>query len=155
MIVNALLIALLKEFEGLKLAPYNCPAGHATIGYGHLIHRGPVTAQDIAKYSGFTKSDADKLLAEDAGKVAANIAKFFKVPLNANQFGACVSFAFNLGEDSLRTSTLLKHINESNFDDVGPQLDRWCHASVDGRIVELDGLKRRRAAEYKLWCTPA
>jgi hypothetical protein len=33
--------AFIAHFEGLKLKLYNDPVGHATIGVGHLVHRGP------------------------------------------------------------------------------------------------------------------
>ena len=29
---------------------YNDPAGHCTVGIGHLVHRGPCTPQDVANY---------------------------------------------------------------------------------------------------------
>jgi GH24 family phage-related lysozyme (muramidase) len=37
---------LIAGFEGFVDRPYNDSAGNATIGYGHLIHRGPVTLAD-------------------------------------------------------------------------------------------------------------
>ena len=33
---------LIARFEGFVARPYNDAAGHATIGFGHLLHRGPV-----------------------------------------------------------------------------------------------------------------
>jgi len=44
---------LICHYEGMRLEPYNCPAGHATIGYGHLLHKGPVTDEDRHKAVGF------------------------------------------------------------------------------------------------------
>ena len=33
---------LIKQSEGLRLVPYNDAVGNATVGYGHLLHRGPL-----------------------------------------------------------------------------------------------------------------
>lgn len=47
--------SLLKELEGLRLDPYQCPAGKWTIGYGHNLEANGLTA-DEAKQVDF---DAD------------------------------------------------------------------------------------------------
>ena len=38
---------LIKEFEGLSLKPYFCPAGLKTIGYGHVIGKHDNITDDI------------------------------------------------------------------------------------------------------------
>jgi hypothetical protein len=35
-------LALIKTGEGFKSLLYNCPANDCSIGYGHLVHRGPM-----------------------------------------------------------------------------------------------------------------
>ena len=39
------------------------------------------------------------------------VARLVKVPLNDNQFGALVSFAYNIGTGALGRSTLLRMVN--------------------------------------------
>jgi GH24 family phage-related lysozyme (muramidase) len=39
------------RFEGWRDTPYNNAANNATIGFGHLIHTGPVTAHDRAAWA--------------------------------------------------------------------------------------------------------
>ena len=70
-----------------------------------------------------------------------------KVPLNTNQWDALLSFAYNVGEGALKNSTLLKKVNEGNFDEVPSQFMRWINAG--GR--PLAGLWRRRLAEALLF----
>ena len=67
--------------------------------------------------------------------------------LNQNQFDALVAWTFNLGPTNLRSSTLLKRLNEGDFDDAPHQIRRWNKAG--GQV--LDGLIRRREAEALLF----
>ncbi|MNU08000.1 Lysozyme RrrD [compost metagenome] len=58
---------------------------------------------------------------------------------------------FNLGAGALRDSTLLRLLNERDYDGAAGQFGRWVFATVNGKKVELEGLKKRRAAEAKLF----
>jgi GH24 family phage-related lysozyme (muramidase) len=42
------------RFEGWRNKPYNDPTGNATIGFGHLIHMGPVTVHDNSEWGTIT-----------------------------------------------------------------------------------------------------
>ena len=55
-------INLIKEFEGLKLTAYACPAGVATIGFGNT---GSVTMADVRAQKRITLEEAERLLADD------------------------------------------------------------------------------------------
>ncbi len=65
----------------------------------------------------------------------------------AAQFDALVSFAFNVGQTSFATSTLLKLLNHGDYASVPAQLGRFIFAG--GR--RLPGLVARRAAEGRLF----
>jgi len=54
---------------------------------------------------------------------------------------------FNLGSGNLSSSTLLKKLNNSEYDEVPAQIRRWNKAG--GKV--LDGLIRRREAEAKMF----
>jgi lysozyme len=70
--------------------------------------------------------------------------------LNQNQFDALVSFAFNVGDGAFRSSTLLRLLNQGQYDQVPAQLRRW---NMDnGHVVQ--GLINRRNKEIALWNTP-
>ncbi len=73
-------------------------------------------------------------------------------PINQHQFDALISFASNVGIDSLSTSQLLSRLN--NFEDPSQvareELHKW---NKDGNRV-FQGLSRRRSAELDLFCHP-
>lgn len=133
-------------FEGLELQRYNDAAGHCTIGYGHLVHRGSCTDADYP--DGITQVQALELLRADAATAVTAVNRLVTVPLNQTQFDALVSFVFNLGEGSFSRSTLLTRINEgADSEQIRAEFLRWNRAG--GR--ELRGLTRRRAAEADLF----
>lgn len=134
--------------EGFRADLYDDPAGHCTIGYGHLVHRGPCNGSEPAEFrAGITKARALQLLQEDAGTAAAAINRSVAVPLSQHQFDALVSFVFNVGTGAFAESTLLKRLNQGDYDAVPGELDKWVNAG--GK--RLQGLVNRRAAEGRLF----
>jgi lysozyme len=138
------------QFEGCVLHPYNDP-WNATIGIGHLIHYGQVTAEDNATWHGFTYARALSLFADDVHPFEAAIRAHIHVPLNQNQFDALVSLTYNTGVGVL-DGTVGELINERRFSDATRAWQAWCHGS--GGVV-LAGLVRRREAEATLFLKPA
>ncbi|MCP9485586.1 MAG: glycoside hydrolase family protein [Gaiellaceae bacterium MAG52_C11] len=139
---------LIASFEGFRGELYNDAANHCTIGYGHLVHHGPIDGSEPAELkAGISQERAFELLQEDAAKAAAEVERCVKVPLEQHQFDALVSFAFNVGNGAFRNSTLLRLLNEGRYDAVEAQLARWTKAG--GKT--LQGLVNRRAAEAKLF----
>ncbi len=132
-------LALIRQFEGLRLSAYRCPAGIATIGYGSTA--GVQMGQTI------TSERAEELLREDVRQFEAAVSRLVKVPLTQGQFDALASFAFNLGAKSLEKSTLLRLLNAGDYSGAAAQFDRWVYAS--GK--KLSGLVKRRAAERALF----
>jgi lysozyme len=140
--------AFIAMFEGFRPKLYNDPAGHCTIGCGHLVHLGPINGKEPAEFKrGITRAAALKLLQSDATPAAAAVRSSVKVPLNQAQFDALVSFAFNLGTGALETSTLLKKLNAGNYAAVPKEFEKWVKAG--GKT--LPGLVRRRTAEADLF----
>ena len=132
---------LIQSFEGLRLAAYQDSVGIWTIGYGHTksVRRGQV----------ITKARADELFMEDVREFEQAVGACVKVPITQQQFDALVSFCFNLGAARLRASTLLKMLNQGDYDGASQQFGRWTRAGG----VELAGLVKRRAAERELFQT--
>ena len=111
---------LIKEFEGLYLQAYRCPAGVLTIGYGHTSVAGEPKVVAGMK---ITKQEAEDILRRDLAAVEADVGRLVKVPLTQNQFDALVSFQFNTG--GLGRSSALKRLNAGNYADVPAALLLW------------------------------
>lgn len=149
-------VDLIKHFEGLHkiqdevIVPYRDAAGFWTIGYGHLMTRKREVNPypNGLKWKSISEIYADGvLLRKDLKRSERGVLRLINVPLTDGQFGALVSFAFNLGLGSLQASTLRKKVNAREHDEVPYQLSRWCFAG--GR--KLRGLAIRRAAEAELY----
>jgi len=132
-------LQLIKDFEGLRLESYKCPAGVLTIGYGHTKCVKPNEVID--------KMRAEDLLIEDIAPIERTLNK---LGINFRQecFDALVSWNFNLGEGAFRNSTLLKKIVADDPDEeITDQIVKWVNAG--GK--PLVGLKRRRIAEANMF----
>jgi lysozyme len=157
-------IDLIRRFEGIadgdpstvRLDPYLCPADCWTIGWGHMVRgadgkpiRGKANrgAARAVYPDGITMEEAAVLLADDVRRFAAGIEDLLKVKVRDDQFCALVSFAYNCGLGALKTSTLLRLLNQGAHDAVPEQLMRW--TKVGGK--ESRGLRNRGAAEAALW----
>lgn len=136
--------------------PYMDPVGYWTVGVGHLIvHNGRKLKDNKDKelaYSLFpklTKEAAYELLDKDLDIAKKAVARNVKIKLNNNQYSALVSWVFNLGEGNLQKSTLLKELNNGNFELAKASWKRYINAGG----IPLLGLKRRRYAEIILFDT--
>lgn len=140
--------AKLEQFEGLRLTAYRDAVGVLTIGYGH-------TGPDVRPGLTIDRARADQLLAQDLAEAESAVSRLVKVPLSDNQFGALVSFAFNVGTSGFAGSTLLKKLNAGNYDAVPGELAKWNKGTVNGKKVAIPGLTNRRAAEAGIWAAGA
>lgn len=137
---------LIKRFEGLKLKPYLCPAKVATIGYGNTFY------EDGTKVKltdpPITEERATELLLSVIKNFEKWVDSYCRDDINQNQFDALVSFAFNLGPNNLKNSTLLKKVNQNPMDlEIRKEFMKWTKGG--GRV--LRGLVIRREAEADLY----
>lgn len=133
-------IDLIKFFEGCKLKAYQDAVGVWTVGVGH-------TGPDVCRGETVTHEEADALLHGDLLEAEEAVSRLVKVPINQNEFDALVSFTFNLGEGNLKSSTLLRLLNQMRYQEAADQFPRWNKA---GGVV-LAGLTKRREAERRLF----
>lgn len=133
-------VQMIKNFEGLSTKAYLCPAGHKTIGYGHVLLQG-----ENRDY--INQKEAEDLLFNDLSKIEYIVQRNIQVELNQGQFDALISFTFNLGAASLQRSTLRQKINRYEHEDVPKEFMRWIYAG--GKI--LAGLVARRRAEAEMY----
>jgi len=132
-----LLLKKLMELEGLRLEAYRDAAGVPTIGYGHT--------REVEMGDKITPWWAKELLICDIEEVEEQV-KALGVARTEAQLDALVSFAFNLGIDRLKNSTLLMFIKEQrNMRQIKQEWMRWVYAGGQ----RLKGLERRRAWEAK------
>ncbi|MEG4034161.1 lysozyme [Microcoleus sp. S36b_A4] len=139
MTINQDGVNLIKSFEGMELEAYLDAVGVWTIGYGHT--------QGVYEGMTITEAQAEELLRKDLAEFEAYVSEAVQVSINENQFSALVSFTFNLGPENLFDSTLLKLLNQGDFQGAGDQFPRWNKAGSQ----ELEGLTRRRKAERALF----
>ena len=132
-------ISLIKNYEGCRLEAYQDSVGIWTIGYGVI--------KGVKEGDKINQEEADHLLQEELPEYEGYINDMIKVPLEQCQFDALVCWVYNLGPNNLKDSTLLKVLNEKNYEDVPEQIKRWNKA---GGVV-LAGLVKRRAAEADLF----
>ncbi|ORX66610.1 lysozyme-like protein, partial [Linderina pennispora] len=108
--VNAASLNLIKEFEGFVKSPAPDPIGLPTVGYGHLCQS--KGCKEVKYKFPLSKSTAEALLKDDIPKYTC-LGKYLngKVKLNQNQWGALVSWVFNMGCGAAQSSSLVKRLN--------------------------------------------
>jgi lysozyme len=125
---------VIREGEGLRLGVW-------TIGYG--------TTAGVKEGNIITVEDAEKRLVEYYDKMVKEIDPLIKRDLTANQRVAIYSFAYNVGSDKFKDSTMLEKLNDPKYTDeeIAREFRKWIYD--DGEVVE--GLKNRRAKEESLF----
>ena len=146
-------VDFIKGWEGFRPQLYNDPVGHCTVGYGTLVHRGNCDGQSSEQpyVSGVSEDAATQLLSDEAARFQRVISEKVTVPLNQNQNDALVSFVYNVGDGNFQKSTLLRLLNQGNYAAVPAELKKWTKARQNGKLIDLPGLVKRRAAEAELF----
>lgn len=139
-------LRLIKEFEGFRSRAYIDPVGIPTIGYGATYY--PASGARVRMSDApITEAQASQLLRFMLQRYEDAIARYAQVPLTQGQFDALVAWAYNVGLEAARASTLMRLLNGGDYSGAAEQFARWNKAG--GR--ELPGLTRRRAAERALF----
>ncbi|MGA7396103.1 MAG: lysozyme [Solirubrobacterales bacterium] len=148
------------NFEGFLSCPYNDPAGHATIGYGHLLHYGGVTKKDRRKWGCLSEAQALKLLRKDLKATEDQVyERIGNALVTPSMVTALTSFAFNLGAGALdrtkhkgsgKTTRIGLHIRQGKYRLAGKEILLYDGVIVGGKRIELKGLQIRRRKENRL-----
>lgn len=136
-------VALIKQFEGCRLAAYPDPATGGdpwTIGWG-------ATGAGIRPGVKWTQAQADDRLALDVGRFMSAVRSVLKRPAADNELGAMTSLAYNIGATAFKNSTLLRLFNSGDRIGAAKQFDVWRKAN--GKV--MNGLVNRRAAERRVF----
>src|SRR4051812_46191023 len=142
--------AFIAHFEGLRTSLYNDPAGHCSIGVGHLVHLGRCNgaASEAPFRGGISADDAFKLMRKDAARFVKAVNKAVAHDLEQHEFDALVSFAYNVGENALQRSSALRELNRGAKSAVPAMIMPFVH---DGHGNVISGLVTRRRAEGDLF----
>lgn len=136
---------LCRRFEGFYPAPYLCPAGVPTIGYGATYYadgrRVLLTDPPISR-----EAAERLLLIQLQREYLPAVLALCPCVDSPRRLAALIDFTFNLGAGNLRASTLRRKVNAGDWDAVPAELRKWVRGG--GRV--LPGLVRRRAAEAAL-----
>lgn len=137
--INAAGLKLLTTFEGRRLVAYQDQGGVWTIGYGH-------TGPEVQKGTNIGTDEAISLLQQDLEKFY-HLDQYLTEIVNDNQYSALICLAYNIGLTALKTSNVLRLVNEG--EDPTDVWLQWDH--ING--VVNNGLLNRRKAELKLYFT--
>lgn len=134
--------------EGLKLKPY--PDGRGfSIGIGHQI-------QDNEKslMNGITKEVAIRIFNRDLKNVDDTLKRLVKVPINNNQKLALASLVFNIGPGAFEGSTVLKELNNYNYNRASLLFSEWNKSTDQFGVKRINPtLTQRRSREQQLFRT--
>ncbi len=134
-------IALIKSFEGCRLAAYKAVSTekYYTIGWGHY-------GADVKAGQTISQEEADALFLSDIQRFVKYTNHYAaSVKLNQNQFDALVSFCYNAGP-----GTLKKLLSERTPEKIAEHITDEKYAKSGGKV--LKGLVLRRQQEKKLFC---
>ena len=139
MYITKLAFEKIKEFEGCKLQAYQDAAGVWTIGYGHTYN--------VRQGDKISQQYADMLLQEDIEHVERHLIALHDPEVGCwtkAQLDAVVCFAFNVGIQRWRTSTLRRYIMQDK--PAQKIVEEWMHWVYAGG-KQLPGLVKRREWE--------
>lgn len=142
-------IELIKFFEGFRSDPYICSGGYATIGWGTTRYP---SGEKVKKHDrSINQQEAEAFLRNDLSYFEKQVDAMTRDDINQNQFDSLVSFAYNLGANALKGSTLLKKVNaDPNDKNIAKEFMKWVYSNNK----KLAGLVKRRTAESELYFSP-
>jgi lysozyme len=150
---NKATIDLVKRWEGFKAKAYICPAGVLTVGYG-TTNRAGIPGVKITPDTVVTEAQATEWLIAGLERFGAQITPAITAPINANEYGAFLSLAYNIGPAAFRGSSALRHFNAGDKVKAAAAIKLWNKATVGGKRQVLRGLVNRREDEVRLFQTP-
>lgn len=125
--------------EGKVNTTYVDPVGILTVCYGN-------TGKEAAKGKVYTDDQCLDQLAVSLKEHDKQMMSYVHVPVTDFQHAAILSFTYNVGVGSFRSSTLLKKLNAKDYTGACNELPKWNKA---GDKV-LTGLVTRREAERQI-----
>ena len=141
-----LLLAGTMTFEGRELTDYmdRIPVKPTpTACYGHTATAKVGTRRTVTECNALLKVDMTSIY-------GPAVLDMVTVPLTQGQLDALTDFAYNLGVNALRKSTLLRKLNAGDYVGAGLEFNKWMMAGgKDCRLKSSNcgGIPKRRAWE--------
>ena len=162
------LVEFVRNFEGTEGSTGDsyiigdCGDGYRTVGYGVVLESNAskfaAHGIDINNYTfGDTipKSIVDAVEKEELGDCMSYIEKSIAkegITLNANQKNALTSMCYNCGPGSIDDFVSVYKKNNGNDDAIHNSFFlQWTHATMNGIYGVVNGLVRRREAEWNMY----
>ena len=142
---------VIKQFEGFRAKPYKDSAGIPTIGYGTILYPDgkAVTMKDPA----VTEPEAEVFLRYQMKLKSKTIATYVTRAATLHQAAAMLSLTYNIGTGALKKSTVLRKFNLGDIPGSADAFLMWDKAVVDGQLVVVPGLHKRRVQEREIFLT--
>jgi lysozyme len=127
--------------------------GNLTGGVGHLLSKGSKIFAEAHAWIGKTIPNTviDQWLDDDLDTIERLIHNIVKVPLNTRQRGTLLIWGFNVGNGAVAASSLIRKLNQKNYNAVPGELQKWTKTTINGKKVTSPGLVARRAREAAYW----
>lgn len=146
-IVSDACASLVMGFEGYEEKAYLDAVGIPTIGYGSTRWFSRPGRPKVRMGEVTDREEAFQELIYTLQYFWDQVADSIRVPLEQYQMDAITSFVYNIGPDGFLKSTMLRKLNNGDFEGAANEFKRWNKAG--GK--ELRGLTRRRAAEESMF----
>ena len=114
-------IDYIMEEEGFRTKAYKDSKGLLTIGVGHLIK----PDEPHLKTAVLTHEEVMELLRSDLKWCSEAVERSVRVPLTQAQFDALYSLCFNIGETNFRKSTVVRKLNEGDYQGAADAILMW------------------------------
>lgn len=138
LVLSAVALVGIVVHEGYNDNAYIPVAGDVpTIGFG--------TTGGVKLGDKTTPTKALSRALTDINGFEAALKTCVKVPLHQYEYDAYISLSYNIGSKAFCSSTLVKLLNEGNYEEACKQILRW--DKFHGK--PLKGLTIRRQSEYK------
>ena len=134
--ISALTVVSIASHEGFREKAYRDVTGVPTVGYGET--------KGVTMDSTMNRLEALMRLEISAGEHAKGMVRCIKVPITQGEYNAYVSFTYNVGVGAFCKSTLVKKLNDKDYDGACKELLKWTQAG--GKVYP--GLVKRRQQEY-------
>lgn len=143
-LINEHGLRLIREFEGPpRLKTRLCEGGRWELGPGVTFH---LDGSPVLEGETCDEAYAEAMFAHAIQTFVDVVTRNVLVPINSNQKAAYTAFAYNVGPDHFKSSTVLRRINERRYDDAAEAMGAWIYATLGQHKQALRGLARRQYA---------